>query len=131
MPVHSTGELLTRSMYDFAPHTYGTFHDLMGLLNETQGDLTTITHDEFFEFLDRTFDGKSVAEVLGQNGITVGTKIVETTGLMCLAGTLKEIERGTIPRGARILCCLTSGTQLADGQAQPERKIDTARLVPA
>lgn len=131
MPVHSTGDLLTRSMYDFAPHTYGTFHDLMGLLNETQGDLTTITHDEFFEFLDRTFDGKSIAEVLGQNGITVGTKIVETTGLMCLAGTLKEIERGTIPRGARILCCLTSGTQLADGQAQPERKIDTARLVPA
>jgi len=131
MPVHSTGDLLTRSMYDFAPHTYGTFQDLMGLLGDTQGELTTITHDEFFEFLDRSFEGSTIAEVLGANGINVGSKIVETTGLMCLAGTFKEIERGTIPRGARILCCLTSGIQTADGQAQPERRIATARLVPA
>lgn len=126
VPVRSTGNLLTRSMYDFAPHTYGTFHDLMGLLNETQGELTTITHEEFFEFLNRSFEGKTIAEVLGQNGIKVGPRIVETTGLMCLAGTFKEIERGTIPRGARILCCLTSGTQTADGQAQPERRIATS-----
>jgi hypothetical protein len=131
MPVHSTGDLLTRSMYDFAPNTYGTFHDLMGLLNETQGELTTITHGEFFEFLNRAFEGKTIAEVLADNGIKVGTKMVETTGLMCLAGTFKEIERGTIPRGSRILCCLTSGTQTADGQAQPERRIAAASFAPA
>lgn len=131
VPVHSTGDLLTRSMYDFAPHTYGTFHDLMGLLTETHGELTAITHAEFFEFLDRSFEGSTIAEVLGQNGIKVGTQIVETTGLMCLAGTFKEIERGTIPRGAKILCCLTSGMQTADGQAQPERRIATASLAPA
>ncbi|HKW66421.1 MAG TPA: pyridoxal-phosphate dependent enzyme [Terriglobales bacterium] len=131
MPVHSTGNLLTKSMYDFAPHTYGTFQDLMELLDDTQGELTTVTHNEFFDFLDRSFEGSTIAEVLGANGINVGNKIVETTGLMCLAGTFKEIERGTIPRGARILCCLTSGTQTADGQAQPERRIASARLVPA
>ena len=132
VPVHSTGDLLTRSMYDFAPHTYGTFQDLMGLLSKTRGELTTVSHDEFFDFLDRRFEGKTITEILGEQGIHVGTKVVETTGLMCLAGTVKEIERGTIPGGARILCCLTSGTQTADGQAEPERRINTSlHAVPA
>jgi hypothetical protein len=126
VPLHSTRDLLTRSMYDFAPHTYGTFHDLMTLLDETRGELTTVAHDEFFEFLNRSFDGQTIPEILANNGIEVGTEIVETTGLMCLAGTFKEIEHGTIPPGARILCCLTSGIQTADGQAQPERRITTS-----
>lgn len=126
MPVHSTRQLLTRTMYDGAPHTYGTFHDLKELLSDTHGELTTVNYQEFHEFLDRRFDNRNIAEMLSENGIEVRGEIVETTGLMALAGTFKEIESGTIPPGSKILCCLTSGAQTADGQAQPERRINTS-----
>ena len=126
LPIHSTRQLLTKAMYDVAPQTYGTFHDLKELLHDTDGDLTTINHQEFNSFLNRRFEGRNIAEMLLDNGIEVGSQCAETTGLMGVAGTFKEIERGTIPRRSKILCCLTSGVQTADGQAQPERRITTA-----
>jgi hypothetical protein len=54
-----------------------------------------------------------------------GGEVVEKTGLMALAGAVKEIDAGTISPGERVLCCLTSGISDADGKAVPERVIES------
>jgi hypothetical protein len=41
-----------------------------------------------------------------------------------LAGGLKEIEKGRIKAGSRLLCCLTGGMSAANGQAEPEYRMD-------
>ena len=51
--------------------------------------------------------------------------IVEKTGLIAVAGTLKAIDSGRIPDGSRVLCNLTSARSLADGRAVPERRINS------
>ena len=45
---------------------------------------------------------------------------METTGLLALSGTLKEIAAGRITAGSRVLVCLTSGTGRPDGAVVPE-----------
>ena len=62
------GDLLTRVMYDVAPHTYGTYADLKGVLEATRGDLRTINHQEFFGLFEQRFDGKGILELLEENG---------------------------------------------------------------
>ena len=47
----------------------------------------------------------------------------EKTGLMALAGTIKGIDNDTIPKGSRVLTCITSGMTDADGKAAPEFRI--------
>jgi hypothetical protein len=128
IPVNSTRNLLTRAMYDFAPHTYGTYRHFQELLRQTQGKMTTINRCEFDTFLERRFDGLSMLELLRGNEIDIGHEVVETTGIMGLAGTFKEIDRGTIPAGTRILACLTSGICKSDGKAEPERRLKSKRL---
>jgi hypothetical protein len=128
VPVESTRNLLTRTMYDFAPHTYGTGKQFLELLRRTEGEMTTINRREFDAFLERRFDGLSMLEILRQNGIDIGPEVVETTGIMGLAGTCKEIDRGTIPAGSRILACLTSGICTSDGKAEPERRLKSGKI---
>ena len=125
VPIRSTSQLLTKAMYDFAPHTYGTYQDLKELLVATKGDLTTINHREFSDFLERDLDGKGILQLLSDHGIEIGREVVEKTGLIAVAGTLKEIDHATIPRGSKILCCLTSGISSTDGLAKPERRISS------
>ncbi len=48
---------------------------------------------------------------------------MEKTGLISLAGTLKEIDNGKISKGSKVLCCLTSGISEADGKSKPEFRI--------
>jgi hypothetical protein len=122
-PPDICGKLLTRVMYDVAPQTYGTYEDLKGLLAATRGDLTTINHADFSDMLNRKFGGKSILDILGENGVHISVRngeVVEKTGLISLAGAFKEIAGGKIARGSRILCCLTSGTKAVDGEAKPE-----------
>ncbi len=117
------GRLLTRVMYDTAPHTYGTGKDLRGLLLDTKGDVTTVNHSEFASFSKIIFDGKTVVDLLQDMGVEISTKdgeVLDKTGLLALAGTLKEIDKGTISPGSRVLCCLTSGVSDADDRAKPE-----------
>lgn len=128
IPVESTRPLLTRAMYDFAPHTYGTYPHFKELLRRTQGEMTTINRPEFNAFLERKFCGPTMLELLQSHGIDIGPEVVETTGLMALAGTFKEIDKGTIPAGTRILACLTSGICLSDGKAEPERRLKSKRV---
>jgi hypothetical protein len=116
----STSGLLARTMYDVKPHTYGTYRELLGLLGDTKGELLTIDHAEFDQFLTTDLGGQSVRELLAALGIDIGQSVVEKTGLMALAGTLKLIDAGGVPRGKRILCCLTSGIPTGDGRATPE-----------
>jgi hypothetical protein len=123
IPIESTRPLLTRAMYDFAPHTYGTYQHFKGLLQQAQGEMTTINRREFDTFLERQFCGLTMLEWLERYGIAITRPVVETTGLMALAGTFKEIEKGTIPTGTRVLACLTSGICTSDGKAQPERRL--------
>jgi hypothetical protein len=127
VPIRSTSQLLTKAMYDFAPHTYGTYQDLKDLLVASRGDLTTINHREFSDLLERDFDGKGILQLLSDHGIKIGREVVEKTGLMAVAGTLKEIDHATIPRGSKILCCLTSGISSADVLAKPERRISSLK----
>ena len=128
VPVESTSRLLTKAMYDFAPHTYGTYADLKDLLHRTNGGMTTVNRREFEVFLGQRFCGQSILEILRTNGIDIGPGVVETTGLMALAGTLKEIDKGSIPTGTKILCCLTSGISASDGKAEPERRLRSGRV---
>lgn len=129
VPLRSTSPLLARVLYDHAPFTYGTWDDLSGLLRERGGALTTIDEDEFRVLLERQFDGRNVVELLENNGIPVPRRngeVVDKIGLISLAGTLKEIARGTIPAGATALCCLTGAASDPDGRARPEFRITAA-----
>ena len=124
----STSRLLTRVMYDSKPHTYRTYQDLKELLELTGGDLDTIDHREFDSLLEFRVKKKSIIDLLNENGIKVSVlngSIVEKTGLIAVAGTLKAIDAGRIASGSRVLCSLTSAFSLADGKAVPERVINS------
>ena len=126
------GNLLTRVMYDNSPQTYNTYSDLQQLLLLSQGDLLTINGEEFDSFASPVAEYGSLPELLGSQGIVISLRsgqIVEKTGMIALAGTLKAIDNGTIAAGSSVLCCLTSGVSTADGCAQPELIVRNARDV--
>lgn len=125
--IDTTSHLLTRVMYDVKPHTYGTYKDLRKVLVDSKGDLTTIGHKEFSDFLEREFGGKTVLDLLQDNGIEISGRdgdVVEKAGLIALTGTVKEIDNGLIKEGSNVLCCLTGGMSAANGQAKPEYRIN-------
>ena len=127
--INSMKELLTRVMYDVKPQTYGTYKDLKNILVTTGGDLTTVNHQEFTDFLEDELGGKSILNLLKDHGIEItlnNGEVVEKTGLIALEGTLKEIDKGRIAKGSKVLCCLTSGISEADGKAKPELRILTS-----
>jgi threonine synthase len=122
----STSPFLSKVMYDVKPQTYGTYEDLRNILIATGGDLTTVNYQEFNDFLEMSFDGKNILERLKEHGIKItlkGGEVIEKTGLISLAGASKEIARGRIARGSKILCALTSGISEADGKAEPELRL--------
>jgi hypothetical protein len=121
--VRSSGRLLTRVMYDSSPQSYGTVDALRGVLDDTGGDLTLVDSADFRGLLEEDFDGAGILSVLGKAGVNIFVRdgeIVETTGLLALTGTLKEIDAGRITAGSRVLVCLTSGTGRPDGAVVPE-----------
>ncbi len=126
--IDSTSELLSPVMYDVKPHTYGTYRDLLGVLAETRGAICTINRSEFKALLDRDFDGRGIRELLKEHEIDLGN-VSERTGLIALAGTLKEIDAGNIRKGSRVLWCLTSGISYGDGRAKGEIKISSLRTL--
>ena len=117
----SEQRLLTRVMYDSAPQTYQTFTDLEQLLLLSRGDLLTINRSEFAAHI---YEGNiNIVDLLRSQGIQISLRsgeVIEKTGLIALAGTLKAIDNGTITAGSTVLCCLTSGVCQADGAATPE-----------
>lgn len=131
-PVRSTARLLSPVMYDSRPLAYGTFERLRGVLERTDGDLTTIDEDEFARTLASHPAGSRLLDRLAEEGISITVRdgrVVERTGLIALAGALREIDSGRIAAGSRVLCCLTSGTGRPDGRAVPELTIgDLATL---
>lgn len=129
LKIDSTSRLLTRVMYDVKPHTYGTYKDLLDVLHDSNGEITTINGREFTKLLEMEFDGVGVRGLLRGHGIDIGEEVVEKTGLMALAGTLKTIDKGEIPEGKRVLSCLTSGVYVADGRTKPEFTISSLRSV--
>jgi len=124
----SDKRLLTQVMYDVAPYTYGTYQDLKEVLTVTRGDVTTVNHSEFYQILANDFDGRSILNLLKEHGVDMRQRngeIIDKTGLIAVAGTCKEIEKHTIPKGSKVLCCLTSGTKEADGKAEPEYRVSS------
>lgn len=124
--MNSTNKLLTKVMYDRHPQTYGTFEEFRNILGATGGDLTTVNHQEFTRFLEETYDGKNILDHLKEQGIDItvrGGEVIEKTGLISLAGTFKEIDRGRMSQGSKVLCSVTSGVSEADGKANPELRI--------
>jgi hypothetical protein len=133
-PVESRSgkKLLSKVMYDVAPYTYGTYENLKGLLKTSGGDLINVSHSEFFEFLEHEFDGKSILDLLRENGVHIfetGGEVLEKTGLIALAGTFKGIRNNEITRGSKVLCCLSSGTYQVDGKAQPEYRVSNVEYL--
>ncbi len=130
--IASTDGLISRILYDVRPHTYGTFDELKRLLEHTGGDMTIIDGRTFVETLTRPIDGRTVLETFRERDMDVPVDAnglpVERTGLMALVGTLKEIDAGTIARGSRVLCCLTSALTDADGRTRPEWRVPSADL---
>lgn len=126
------GRLLTRIMYDDSPDTHRTYRDLHELLLLTRGDLLTVNGEEFDSCLRPSAACGPILELLRSCGIAITVRsgqVIEKTGLIALAGTLKAIDAGTIQAGSRVLCCLTSGVSAADGRAQPELVVRGARDV--
>jgi hypothetical protein len=126
--INSTNKLLAKVMYDSHPQSYGTFEKFRNMLGTVGGDLTTVNHQEFIGFLEQTYNGKNILDLLKDQGIEItvrGGEVIEKTGLISLAGTLKEIVRGRIAQGSKVLCALTSGISEADGKAKPEFRISS------
>jgi|LQYC01.1.fsa_nt_gi Threonine synthase len=114
--------LLTKVMYDREPFTYGTYNDFFELLSSSRGDLSTINHQEFYYYVKKKFEGKTILDLLYEKDIHISVEhedIVERTGLIALAGTIKAIDQGIISEGTSILCSLTSGMSRSDGKAKP------------
>ncbi len=131
--VASTGALLTRVMYDGAPHTHGTFGALSGIVAETSGALVTVDGHDLQALHDWRDERQSVLNRLAEGGAELFQhegRVVEPTGLLALAGALRAIEAGTIAPGARVLCCLTGGTARPDGRAVPDAWIDADPELP-
>lgn len=125
-------KLLTRVMYDNSPQTYKTCSDLQRLLVMSQGDLLTINGGEFDSCVAPAAAYGSLLELLLSQGIAISLRsgqIIEKTGMIALAGTLKAIDAGTIGAGSSVLCCLTSGASEADGRARPELTVRNAQDV--
>lgn len=121
--IDSTDVLLSRILYDVRPQTYGSHRELNNMLSRTNGDITTVNASEFLALLGNLIEGQNSFEHLGRHGVGIpfdGDMPVERTGLIALAGTLKEIQNGTIQAGQSVLCCLTSAATRADGQARAE-----------
>jgi threonine synthase len=129
LKIDSTSKLLTRVMYDVKPHTYGTYRDLLDVLHDSNGEITTINGREFAKLLEMEFNGVGVRRLLCGYGIDIGEHVVEKTGLIALAGTLKMIDKGEIAKGKRVLSCLTSGVHVATRGAKPEFTISSLRSV--
>jgi hypothetical protein len=113
-------------MYDVRPHTYGFYDDLRKLIVDKNGFLTTINHAEFDNFLKQDFGGQTILNRFRDNGVEITVKngdVVEKTGLIALAGTLKQIAAGNIANGSKVLCCLTSGISNADDLVKSEFSI--------
>ena len=127
--IESTLPLLTKVMYDGEPKTYGTYQNLRNILISTRGDLATISHQEFTDFLKKDLGGKSILDELKEHEIEItlnNGEVIEKTGMIALAGTLKEIDQGNIAQGERVLCSLTSGISEADGKAKPDLIISSS-----
>ena len=121
--IASTEGLLTRVMYDDQPYTYGSYDELTDILKNTKGDMITVNHSEFDDFIKRELNGGNILQLLSDKGIEITLhdgEVLEKTGLIALAGTLKGIDNGTIAKGSRLLCCLTGGITEADGRAEPQ-----------
>ena len=126
--INSTKGLLTRVMYDVKPQTYGTYKDLKNILVTNGGDLTTINHQEFTDFIKKDFGGKTILDRLKEHEIEItlnNGEVIEKTGMIALAGTLKKIDQGNIAQGERVLCSITSGISEADGKAKPDISISS------
>ncbi len=123
------GELLAKIMYDESPDTHRTWRDLRRLLLRTRGDLLTVNGAEFESRLAPPAEYGPLPDRLRSRGIAIATRsgqVVEKTGLLALAGTLKAIDEGIIRAGESVLCCLTGGAGEADGRARPELVIRDA-----
>lgn len=124
-PVPSTRGLLARVMYDGEPGTYGTFEQLRGVLTESEGSLATVDAGEFDEAFATRVDGEPLLARLAARDIRIATRsdgtVLDKTGLLALAGTLRAIEAGEIPAGSRVLVCLTGGTAHPRGRVEAER----------
>ncbi len=126
----STAPLLARVAFDREPHTHGTSDDLHTLLRASGGDLVTVNHSEFERALQCGIGAPDLLRGLAAHGVTIATAdgaVLEKTGLLGLAGTLKEIDSGRIVPGARVLVCLTGGTALPQRPAVPDSYIRRPR----
>ncbi len=129
--VHSTAELISKVMYDSNSHTYGTFDEFHDILEDVGGDVDVIGREEFDAALAGSF-GHGVLATLSAAGVEIGMRdgeVIEKTGVMALAGAIKQIDAGRIAAGSRILVCLTGGAGVRDGMAVPTLRLDGEQAV--
>jgi threonine synthase len=124
-PVPSTSGLLARVMYDGEPGSYGTFGELRGMLDESEGTLATVDAGEFEQAIATRVEAEPVLRRLAARDVRIATRpdgsVLDKTGLLALAGTVRAIEAGEIAPGSRVLVCLTGGT------ARPHGRVEAAR----
>ena len=110
LPISSTNDLLLPVIFDTEPHTYRTQEQFFALLREHQGDLNTISREEFSRFEGEFLPHHRLLEILGRNGIRVKLaegRLLERAGFVALAGVVKAIDSGEIAAGSRVLSVLS------------------------
>lgn len=124
-PVRSTRDLLARVMYDGDPGTYGTFGELREVLTGSGGSLATVDGGEFERAIGTRIEGQPVLERLAAHDVRIAIRddggVLDKTGLLGLAGTLRAIDAGQIAAGSSALVCLTGGTARPRGRVEATR----------
>lgn len=109
-PIATTNDLLLPVIFDTEPHTYRTQEQFFSLLREHQGDLNTISREEFGEFESNFVPTHGLIAALRSNGVPVKVaegRLQERAGFVALAGVLKAIDAGEIAPGSRVLSVLS------------------------
>lgn len=124
--INSTKELLIPVVYDTEPFTYKTTKLFFDLLKKNNGNLTTISKDEFKKFLEKKLNERNIIDLLDEKKIRISVydnEVIEKAGLTAIAGVYKEIDNGLIKKEDKVLCCLSGGISRADRKTIPEYTI--------
>lgn len=114
-PIQSTDDLLLPVIFDTEPHTYNTREQFFRLLGDHQGELETISREEFANFEETFISENQMLSFFQARDVEIALndgRIAERAGFVALAGVLKAIDRGTVAPGSRVLNVLSGGVRL-------------------
>lgn len=125
------GSLIEEGIYDRHAVTYGTFPSMERVLRVSDGAVITVTEDEFTSTLMNVEAEHLILEHLKCNGVVLArerkngktSEIVQKAGLLAIAGVMKGVRVGLIPKGEKVLCSFSGGATVGTFQPLPDDHI--------